>query len=86
MITFPPSATAVKFDDAMMWVDLEDGRTLGVPIVWFPRLLRATPEQRVDFFISPRGIHWDEIDEDLSVRGFLMGHMAFRPQPAAIAR
>jgi len=73
MNIFPPSATAVRFDDAIMWVDLEDGRTLGIPIVWFPRLLRATTEQRDDFFISPSGIHWDEIDEDISIAGLLAG-------------
>lgn len=73
MTTFPPSATAVRFDDAQMWVDLEDGRTLGIPLVWFPRLLRATPAQRDDFFISPSGLHWDEIDEDISIAGLLAG-------------
>ena len=40
------SATAVRFDEHMMWVDLTDGRTLGVPLAWFPRLLRASPEAR----------------------------------------
>jgi hypothetical protein len=40
------SATAVRFDDHMMWVDLTDGRILGVPLAWSPRLLRATPAQR----------------------------------------
>jgi len=73
MNIFPPSATAVRFDDAVMWVDLEDGRTLGIPIVWFPRLLNATAEQRNDFFISPSGIHWDGIDEDISIAGLLAG-------------
>lgn len=73
MTTFPPSATAVRFDEALMWVDLEDGRTLGIPLVWFPRLLRATPEQRNALFISPSGLHWDEIDEDISIAGLLAG-------------
>lgn len=66
-------ATAVRFDDAQMWVDLEDGRTLGVPLVWFPRLLKGTPEQRADFFLSPSGIHWDDLDDDISVAGLLAG-------------
>ena len=66
-------ATAVRFDEAQMWVDLEDGRTLGVPLVWFPRLLRGTPQQRSDFFLSPSGIHWDELDEDISIAGLLAG-------------
>lgn len=70
---FSPSPTAVRFDDAQMWVDLDDGRTLGVPLVWFPRLLRATPEQREALFLSPGGVHWDEVDEDISIAGLLAG-------------
>jgi hypothetical protein len=66
-------ATAVRFDDAQMWVDLEDGRTLGIPLVWFPRLLRGTPEERANYFISPSGIHWDDLDEDISIEGLLAG-------------
>jgi len=72
-MTSSPRPTDVRFDDALMWVDLEDGRTLGVPLVWFPRLLRATPEQRLDFFLSPSGLHWEEIDEDISITGLLAG-------------
>ena len=68
-----PEPLDVRFDEDMLWVDLEDGRTLGIPLVWFPRLLRATPNQREDFFISPSGIHWDEIDEDISIAGLLAG-------------
>jgi hypothetical protein len=67
------SATAVRFDEHTMWVDLDDGRTLGVPLAWFPVLLRATPEQRDKYWISPAGLHWDEIDEDISVQGLLEG-------------
>ncbi|WP_306286444.1 DUF2442 domain-containing protein [Sphingomonas sp. Ant20] len=48
-----------------------DGRTLGVPLAWFPRLLHATPAQRQDFELSRRGIHWDAIDENISVEGLL---------------
>ena len=48
----------VRFDDDSMWVDLSDGRTLGVPLAWFPRLLRATPEQRKACRVSSRGLHW----------------------------
>lgn len=68
-----PSPTAIRFDDAQMWVELDDGRTLGIPLVWFPRLLKATPEQRTAFFLSPSGLHWDEIDEDISIAGLLAG-------------
>lgn len=77
-------ATAVRFDDAQMWVDLEDGRTLGIPLVWFPRLLHGLPEQRNKFFISPSGIHWDDLDEDISIEGLLAGRGDMtRPQRAA---
>ncbi len=72
-MTFSPSPTSVRFDDAQMWVELEDGRTLGIPLAWFPRLMRATAAQREDFFLSPDGIHWDEIDEDVSIAGLLAG-------------
>jgi hypothetical protein len=72
-MSFSPSPTAVRFDDDQMWVDLDDGRTLGVPLVWFPRLLKGSPEQRADFFLSPSGIHWDGLDEDISIAGLLAG-------------
>jgi len=57
-----------------MWVDLSDGRRLGVPLAWFPRLLRATPEQRANCRISRRGLHWESLDEDISVPGLLAGY------------
>jgi hypothetical protein len=63
----------VRFDDDFMWVELDDGRVIGVPLAWFPRLLAATPDQRGDFELSPRGIHWDALDEDISVDGLLTG-------------
>jgi hypothetical protein len=68
------SATAVRFDEDTMWVDLTDGRKLGVPLAWFPRLLRATPEQRGRVELSRVGLHWEGIDEDISVAGLLAGH------------
>ena len=67
------SATAVRFDDHIMWVDLSDGRTLGVPLAWFPRLLKATPAQREKVELSRVGLHWEEIDEDIAVAGLLAG-------------
>ena len=66
-------ARAVRFDDYSMWVDLDDGRTLGVPLAWFPRLLHGTPEQREHVTISPSGLHWETLDEDLSIAGILAG-------------
>jgi hypothetical protein len=64
---------AVRFDEDSFWVDLSDGRVLGVPLSWFPRLPGATPEQREDVRISPRGLHWEAIDEDISIAGLLAG-------------
>ena len=68
------SANTVRFDDDSMWVHLDDGRVVAVPLAWFPRLLAATPEQRVQFELSPRGIHWEALDEDISIDGLLAGH------------
>lgn len=67
------SATEVKFDDDTMWVSLNDGRTLGVPLAWFPRLLLAKPADRQRFELSQGGIHWDDLDEDISIAGLLEG-------------
>jgi hypothetical protein len=66
-------ATSVRFDQDSMWVELSDGRTLSVPLAWFPRLLHATPSQRDNVVISSRGLHWEELDEDISVEGLLAG-------------
>lgn len=67
------SPKSVQIDENNLWIELHDGRTLGIPLAWFPRLLAATPEQRQDFELSPRGIHWDELDEDISIEGLLIG-------------
>ena len=56
-----------------MWVNLSDGRTLGVPLAWFPRLLNTTPAQRERVELSRTGPHWEELDEDISVAGLLAG-------------
>jgi hypothetical protein len=59
-------------------VDLVDGRTITVPLAWYPRLLNATPEQRRNWRISGAGfgIHWPDVDEDLSTQGLLDGSPA----------
>ncbi len=67
------SPRAVKFDDDCMWVELEDGRTIGVPLAWFPRLLHASQEDRAAVELSRRGLHWDNLDEDISIEGLLQG-------------
>ena len=61
------SAESIKFDDDSMWVDLSDGRTIGVPLVWFPRLLNASKVELQNFTISPNGLHWVSLDEDISI-------------------
>jgi uncharacterized protein DUF2442 len=66
-------ATSVKFDDNIMWVDLSDGRTIGVPYAWFPRLLDANKAQRENVEIGRFGLHWADLDEDISIPGLLAG-------------
>ena len=70
-----PRAQSVEVSDVELIVQLVDGRRLSVPLVWFPRLLRATPEQRAkwEFLSDGEGIHWPLVDEDLSVQGLLAG-------------
>ncbi|WP_299313692.1 DUF2442 domain-containing protein [uncultured Halomonas sp.] len=70
MTTSPKNVT---FDADSFWVELSDGRTLGIPLAWYPRLLNATAAQLTDYELSPRGIHWDALDEDISVDGLLAG-------------
>lgn len=66
------SIKSVKFDPYNMWLQLSDGRTLGVPLSYFPALAGANAEQLAMFELSPCGIHWDELNEDLSLEGFLV--------------
>lgn len=67
------SPTAVSFDEDTMWVHLSDGRTIGVPLAWFPRLLNATEQGRQQVQLSRLGLHWEHLDEDISVAGLLAG-------------
>ena len=75
-LSFEANATKIWFDKENMWIVLTDGRQLSVPLVYFPRLLNATPEQRNNYELSGggTGIHWEEIDEDISVPGLLLGN------------
>ncbi len=66
-------AKSVRFDEDSFWVELSDGRTLGVPLAWFPRLLHGSPEQLKHVSISTGGLHWEELDEDISIAGLLAG-------------
>jgi len=67
------SPNAVRFDNNSLWVSLSDGRTIAAPLVWFPRLLEASPEQRAQVELRKNGLHWDALDEDISVAGLLAG-------------
>lgn len=67
------SADEIKFDNDSMWVELTDGPTIGVPLAWFPRLLSATADELENYSSSPHGIHWESLDEDISVNGLLAG-------------
>ena len=71
------SSTAEKVwcDDNNLWVLLHDGRQISVPLAYFPRLLHATPAQRAKYELSGKGygIHWEDLDEDISVPGLLLG-------------
>ncbi|MEQ8969758.1 MAG: DUF2442 domain-containing protein [Coleofasciculus sp. C1-SOL-03] len=68
----------VLFTEETISVDLMDGRTITVPLVWYPKLLNALPEQRMKWEMcgGGYGIHWEEIDEDLSTEGMLRGSPA----------
>lgn len=67
------SLEAVRFEDDTFLVSLLDGRTITAPLAWFPRLLAASPEQRAQVELSKNGLHWDALDEDISVAGLLAG-------------
>ncbi|XKF15196.1 DUF2442 domain-containing protein [Halomonas sp. BLK-85] len=82
MTTSPKNVT---FDDNNFWVALNDGRTLGVPLAWYPRLLRATPQQLASYALSARGIHWDVLDEDISIEGLLAGQGDMTKHRQAVA-
>jgi hypothetical protein len=88
MITLEPKAGErvldVRVTEDTISVDLYDGRTITAPLVWFPRLLHATPGQRANWRVAGAGygIHWPDIDEDLSTQGLLQGS----PAPRGTAR
>jgi len=71
-----PLAQSVKLTDIELVVSLVDGRVLSTPLVWFPRLLSASPDQRQHYELlgNGEGIHWPDVDEDISVAGLLAGN------------
>lgn len=70
-----PNAENVTITEDTLTVDLSDGRTISAPLAWFPRILQATPEERKNWRLigKGQGIHWEGIDEDISVEGLLAG-------------
>lgn len=69
---------AVAFTEKDLIVTLDDGRRISTPIAWYPRLAKASLEQRENFELMPMGVHWPDIDEDLSVAGMLKGNRSTR--------
>ncbi len=70
-----PEALDVSLTDDKLSVDLSDGRSISVPIAWFPRLLHSSERERNNWRLigNGQGIHWEEIDEDISIEGLLAG-------------
>lgn len=79
--------TEVAVTDDTISIDLEDGRSISIPIGWYPRLAHGTPEERADFEISGAGygIHWPKLDEDVGVEGVLLGRKSTE-SPASFKR
>lgn len=69
-------ARSVEFRGNELVVTLKDGRSIATPLDWYPRLVKASSEQRAHYEIMPMGIHWPEVDEDLSIAGMLEGNRA----------
>jgi hypothetical protein len=70
-----PNIENLAVTEDTLTVDLDDGRTLSVPLAWFPRLLHGSPEERRNWRLIGKGhgIHWEDLDEDISVEGLLIG-------------
>ena len=70
-----PNAETVTVSEDTLSVNLSDGRTIAVPLAWFPRLVHASQKERNNWRLIARGqgIHWEDIDEDISVEGLLAG-------------
>lgn len=70
-----PSASGVEITEDELIVELKDGRTISVPLAWFPRLLHGTAEERANWELlgDGEGIHWPGLDEDISIQGLLAG-------------
>jgi hypothetical protein len=82
-----PAATNVVVTDDTLTVDLSDGRTISVPLAWYPRLVHGTQEERASWRLIGRGegIHWPQLDDDISVEGLIAGRPSGESQ-ASLAR
>ncbi|HEX3358486.1 MAG TPA: DUF2442 domain-containing protein [Tepidisphaeraceae bacterium] len=73
-------ATSVRVTDDSLIVDLEDGRQVSAPLVWYPRLLHGTAKERANLEIGHYGVHWPDLDEDISIKGLLLGNKSGESQ------
>jgi len=78
----PANAKKVVVTDDSLIVDLEDGRTISLPLAWYPRLLHGTPKERNNWRLigKGQGIHWPDLDEDVSIENMLLGKPAGESQ------
>jgi hypothetical protein len=82
-----PTATGVAVSEDTLTVDLSDGRSLSVPLAWYPRLLHATPAERGNWKLIAQGegVHWPDVEEDISVAGLIAGRPS-RESAASLQR
>lgn len=71
----------LEIHEGMLLVTLKDGRLIGTPLAWYPRLANASAEQLQNYELWAFGIHWEELDEDLSIEGMLQG---IQPKPPVL--
>ena len=76
------NAVDVVITDDSLTVNLDDGRTISIPLSWYPRLLYGTEKERKNFRLigNGEGIHWQDLDEDISIKGLLTGHRSDESQ------
>lgn len=86
MLKVEPRAMSIACSDDELRVSLTDGRTLTVPIAWFPRLAHASTSERADYEIlgDGEGVHWPKVDEDISVAGLLAGQPSIEAKSAFV--
>ena len=80
--TIVPAATSVSITGEALSLDLVDGRTIQVPLAWFPRLLHATPDERANWGLTGggEGVRWEALDEDISVESLIAGRRSQESQ------